>query len=505
MANLTALRNKIKNITDYSPELQTYNDQLDELVNDAYFTIWTTKRWTFATKEYLFKFNPDILPTRDVIAPATSVNASVTKGSRQVTFSANIDRLTPDWQGQIIQIQNYEYVISKVVTSGQVLLDKVFHGTTDVDDVTWAIKWRYYDLPHDSIELLSLGHRDVPFGNGGIGLFPPYGKLIGLPARRDEELNLRMDYKAAYAEAYVWSPSYFVPEGQTLDAVALPLEGADGFLPGSYLEVCWAFVKDNKMGALSEPKIVKFEDEQAPLSFSLRIDFKTWDNQPIVADTFQTFDKEPSQFEGYRKIIFWNQNFNRATGERLGLPIWKVFNNPGGSATRNQSLFLTSMVIPDTSVSALVNNFNQIDPGNAQYIEYDGQYNRIRPYPRVDAFDQAVTRQDATEALSKVPQDFLREGVARYYYKPPALGFQTDAPQMPNEFHQLIVYKVLQTLYEKIGQMTNADFYRRRIDDEVKQFQKRYCDHIDSDFQRGQFQMARRRFNYDYTSLRSKS
>jgi hypothetical protein len=271
------------------------------------------------------------------------------------------------------------------------------------------------------------------------------------------------------------------------------------------LEVCWAFVKDNKMGALSAPKIVKFEAEQAPPSFSLRIDFKTWDDQPIEADTFQTFDKEPSQFEGYRKIIFWNQNFNRATGERLGLPIWKVFNNPGGSATRNQSLFLTSMNIPDTSASALVNNFNQIDPGNAQYIEYDGQYNRIRPYPRVDAWDQAITRQDETETLSKVPQDFLREGVARYYYKPPALGFQTDAPQMPNEFHQLIVYKVLQTLYEKVGQMTNADFYRRRIDDEVKQFQKRYCDHIDSDFQRGQFQMSQRRFNYDYASLRSKS
>ena len=503
MANLKALRNKIKNITDYSPELQTYNDQLDELINDAYYNVWTTKRWTFATKEYLFKFHPDILPTRDVVAPATSVNASVTKGSRQVTFSTNIDRLTPDWQGQVIQIQNYEYTISKVVTSGQVLLDQVFHGTTNVDDVSWAIKWRYYDLPHDSIELLSLGHRDIPFGNAGVGFFPPYGKMIALAARREEELNLRMDYKAAYAEAYVWSPSYFVPEAQKTEVTAIPLETGEGFLPGSYLEVCWAFVKDNKIGALSEPAIVKFEAQQIPLSFSLQIGFKTWDDQNIEADLFQTFDKQPSQWEGYRKIIFWNQNFNRATGERLGLPVWKVFNNPGGSATRNQSLFLTSIIVPDTSSSALVNNFNQIDGGNAQYVEYDGQYNRIRPYPRVDAWDEAVTRQDATENFSKVPQDFLREGVARYYYKPHALGFQTDSPQMPNEFHQLIVYKVLQTVYEKVGQITNSDFYRKRIEDEIKGLQKRYCDHIDSNFQRGQFQMSQRGFYYDYASLRS--
>ena len=505
MANLKALRNKIKNITDYSPELQTYNDQLDELINDAYYNIWTTKRWTFATKEYLFKFNPDILPTRDVIAPATSVNASVTKGSRQVTFSAPIDRLTPHWEGQPISIQNYEYVISKVVSSTQILLDQVFHGTTNIDDVSWNIKFRYYDLPHDSIELLSLGHRDIPFGNAGVGFFPPYGKMIALAARREEELNLRMDYKASYAEAYVWSPSYFVPEAQKIKMTVSPLEGAEGFPASSYLEVCWAFVKDDKIGALSEPDIVQFTSEQPGPSFSLQIGFKTWDDQDIVADSFQTFDKQPSQWEGYRKIIFWNQNFNRATGERLGLPIWKVFNNPGGSATRNQTLFLNSVIVPDTDASVVITNFNQIDGGNGQYVEYDGQYNRIRPYPRVDAWDEEVTQQAASGTFSKVPQDFLREGVARYYYKPPALGFQTDSPQMPNEFHQLIVYKVLQTVYEKVGQMTNSDFYRKRIEDEIKGLQKRYCDHIDSNFQRGQFQMSQRGFYYDYASLRNNS
>ena len=61
MANLKALREKIKNITDYSPDLQQYNDQLDELINDSYYNIWTLKRWSFATKEYLFKFIPDMV------------------------------------------------------------------------------------------------------------------------------------------------------------------------------------------------------------------------------------------------------------------------------------------------------------------------------------------------------------------------------------------------------------------------------------------------------------
>jgi hypothetical protein len=40
--NLTEIRNKVKSITDYSPELTTYNEQLDLLINDAYNAIWTS-------------------------------------------------------------------------------------------------------------------------------------------------------------------------------------------------------------------------------------------------------------------------------------------------------------------------------------------------------------------------------------------------------------------------------------------------------------------------------
>jgi len=502
MANLKALREKIKNITDYSPDLQQYNDQLDELINDSYYNIWTLKRWSFATKEYLFKFIPDMLPTRDVITPGASISASVTKGSRQVIFTAPMDRLTKEnFEGQPIEIQNYEYIISKVVNNGEILLDKVFHGQTTNSDTTWIIKRRWYDLPHDSIELLSLAHRDVPNSNAGTGRFPPYGKLTGLMPRREEELNLRMDYKASYAEAYVWSPSKFVPEAYQTKLNPIPSENQDGFLTGTYLEVCWAFLQDGKVGALSEPQTVEFTGQGFN---ALTITFRTWDNQDVQADAFQSKDISPSQFEGLDKIVFWNSNFNRATGERLGLPVWRTFNNPGGGNIRNSSNYLESVVAADTAASITIANFNQIDPGNPIYIEQDGQYNRIRPYPRVDSFDEEVTRQDADENYSKVPQDFLREGVARYYYKPSHLGFATDSPEMPFEFHQLIVYDVLATLYDKTGSMANAENYRRRIDREVKRLEKRYCDHIDSNIQRGQFVLGdKRSFYYDYASLRN--
>jgi len=184
--------------------------------------------------------------------------------------------------------------------------------------------------------------------------------------------------------------------------------------------------------------------------------------------------------------------------------VWRVFNNPTGSATRNTTTYLNPVIAADTASSVTITNFNQIDPGNDRYIEIDGQYNRIRPYPRVDAWDEAVSQKPADLVTSKVPQDFLREGVARYYYKPPTLAFATDSPQMPSEFHQLITYKVLETLYSKSGQDAKSEMYRRRYESEMKQLKKRYADHIDSNIQRGQFQLANNRwFVYDYASLKT--
>ena len=506
MANLRALREKVKNITDYSPDLQQYNDQVDELINDAYLYLWTNKRWTWAFKEYYFKFLPDITAGRN--NSGTPTGAELVKGSRRVTFLSDILRLTSDWEGQPIEIQNYEYTISKVITQTEILLTEQFHGTSTTagnPDLGWKIKYRYYNLPQDCIELLNLSHRDVPNSNGGTGRFPPYGKTIGLMPRRDEQLNLRMDYAATYAEAYVWSENKFIPPAQTLSITEADTNLGTGFPYGSYLEVCWAFEKDGKIGALSEPQTVLFakQDPQGTgNTATFAINFLSWDAQSIQADAFQSNDTIPSQWEGYRKFVFWNANFNRTSGERLGLPVWRHFNT--GGTVRNSAGYLDNVKADDIDASATINNFNMIDNGNKIYIEYDGQHQSIRPYPRVDGFDEEVTPLAADQTNPGLAKDLLREGVARYYYKPTLMGFDSDSPEMPHEFHQLIVYKVLETLYDKTGNITNAQAYRARYEREVKQLQKRYVDHIDSMVQRGQFQLGQYgRFQYDYASLKS--
>ena len=504
MANLTAIKEKIKNISDYSPQLAAYNDQLDDLINDAYYTIWTMRRWVFGFKEYFFRFHPDMLPSRENPGGADCF-ASVVKGSRQVTFAPFMDRLLPDiWEGQPIEIQNYEYTISKVINTGTILLEQQFLGDTKIDDLSWRIKHRWYSLPEDCIELLSLGHRDIPNSTSGTGRFPPYGKIIGLMPRKDEELGLRMDYAASYAEAYIWSEAYNIPGAEKIGLEATSIAGTSGFVPGTSLEVCWAFVKDGLVGPLSKPETISFAVAQEVTAYSLGIKFVSWDDQAIFADSFQSFDKEPTQWEGYRKVVFWNANFNRATGERLGLPVWKTFNK--GGATRNSTTYLDTVVVDDLLSTVTITHLNQIDAGNKRYIEYDGQHLQIRPYPRVDAWDSRILEADATETTSRVNLQYLREGVARYYYKPKALGLQTDSPELPNEFHQLISYKVLETLYDKLGNISQSQLYRSRFEKEIKGLEKRYVSHIDSMVVRGQFTLGGfdNYVRYDYASLRTK-
>ena len=79
----------------------------------------------------------------------------------------------------------------------------------------------------------------------------------------------------------------------------------------------------------------------------------------------------------------------------------------------------------------------------------------------------------------------------------------TDTPQMPYEFHQLVVYAVLEDVYNKSGNLELADRYRRKIDKAIQGLERRYLDSVDTSFTRGSFTVGTDGFPiYDPTSLK---
>ena len=495
MANLKALREKVKNITDYSPELQQFNDQLDELINDAYYCIWTMKRWNFATKLDTLRFHIDITATTDLEnTGATAVNMNIQRGERKATLSAPIDRLhNPDiWEGQPIEIDTMEYTISKVLSQTEILLDKAYEGTSYNDYTGWKIKKRWYTLPEDCLELLYLGHRDYPYVSV-TGSQNPYGKSTAILPRREEDLDLRVDRDMSYAEAYITSPSLTVKPAEKIELSVTETTG--NFPNGKSYELCWAFLKDGKIGALSEPAVVTFNSNNKGIG----VKFVSWDDEVIQADTYNNKDQVATQWEGYRKVVLWNKNFDKATAERKGLPCW-LFVTVGGS-NRNELNYLDILIAEDTVSSIEILNTNQLDNGSRRYIEIDGLHQQIRPYPRVNGFDFEVI-QIKSGGTTTTFHDYVREGVIRYLEKPQDLLLSTDVPKMPYEFHQLIVYKALEDIYLKLGQQGLATTYERKYMKEITVLAKRYVDKIDQRVQRGQFHMAYGRPTYDGSTLR---
>ena len=502
--NLTEIRNKVKSITDYSPELTTYNEQLDILINDAYNAIWTEKRWRWAQKVLFVDIWPDVVPLQP---DGATRNANVTNNRRTVTFSGTVQALAAypyQWEGQIIEIQGRDYFIDQVLSGTEIRLREPFRGTTAAENSTWKMKHRFYDLPPDAIEILGLVHKDTP----AVGKIPPYGAVRGISARREEDLNLREDFASFYSEAYIPYGTSNVPAAETL---SFSTEGVVGTIPvGTSLEFCWAFETDGgrKVGALSESIIAKIT---ALVPGGITLNFLTWDAVSVAAPAYDNLlDQGMNQFEGLRKRVYFNQNFNRSTGVRLaGLPVWREV-TIGSTAVFPATAGLSSETDPvqvlDTVGTYTVVSLTQVNPGNKRYIDYDGLHLRFRPYPRPIGSDFVylfVQGQASPTAINNGPERQFRQWELRYYRKPFRLGLQTDTPEFPIEFHQLVVYKVLHDIFSKHDNLSQVQNYRKKYDDEIKRLEKRYVDSVDTNLIRQQFGIRGRIFTpFDPSSLR---
>lgn len=494
--NLTALRQKIKNITDYSPELQPYNEQLDDLINDAYYSIYTKKRWNFTTKIDTFKFYPDMYSGRETegMGYSTPVQCQVLSGSRLVEMSVAVDRLYQQdvWEGAIIELANMEYTISKITNGRYIILTEDYMGEDLIAYEGWRIKKRYYDLPQDCLELLYVGHRDYPYTTVA-GMSNPYGKSSAILPSTEERFNMRVDYSQPYAEAYINSPTIQIKPAERTVVENAEVEG--GTLPNNtYYEFCWAFVKDGKVGPLSEPSTVHLHGN----SGALEISFYSWNDELIFADSFDFADQRPTQWEGYRKVLFFNKNLDPKTGEHRGLHCWVAVTQGGTRSLNNK--YLEPVVVSDEDSSYIITSPTQLDSGSPRYIERDGLHQQIRFYPRVDGYDITVPRVNVGPTITQY-FDIYREGVRRYMKKPQDLVLGTDVPDMPVEFHQLIVYKALEDIYLKLGQADMARTYEKKYEAEVKGLEKRYVDKIDYQVQRGQFNYGSSPARFDVSQL----
>ena len=500
--NLKELRNKVKNITDYNPEIQTYLDDLDELINDAYCNVYLNKRWSFANKMSWLDIYPDMEKNTN-----NNHNCNVTDGRRTVTFGGAITMDDPrDWEGQILELDGRDYTIMKISSGRNIFrLAEPYRGPSDANYDKWKLKYRWQRLPADCLEVLGLAHRDAPIPASR----PVHGKQVGLIRRRDEELNLRIDRTSTFSESYILCPPQEVKAAwQFGDMTAIQQAGTNSSaIPyGNYWEFTWAFLHEGRIGALSDPKRVYTGPSEANTYCKLRLYPTTWDDRPAVAKTYNAgIDIYPTPLEGYKKVLFYNSNYDHTTGERKGLPCWRqvmgVGAVTGGGPPEDRDDWLP-LEIEDTDTYFEVDSLRQLAEGAPRYIEWEGQHYKFRPYPRPQGFDKEYLNAAASGGTALRYARKFRQFQLRYLQKPERLTLQTDTPQMPYEFHQLIVYSVLFEAFTKSNNTSMAAMYDKKISDSMKTLEKRYVDRADVFWRRGQFETQFSGFTYDYASLR---
>ncbi len=505
--NLQELREKTTKLMDYNPEASVYRNSMFELINDAYMEIWTKRPWLFTHKTAELSLYPDITNQ------STGIGIQAEEWTRYIEFGDSMDELNANgnggwcdhWSGQPMEIEGREYEVLAIDTTQSLWLKEPFRGTDlDPDDESnsWSLKHRYYFLPADCLSLLSFYHADKPATGGSFQHAP------SLPILQGEINRFPYDTTGAHAQVIIREPDMKIPEAYKTNLVWTSSEDfdSDNIANGTWVEVCWAFEWAGRYGALSEPQLDDAPSLQGVTHNTLEIQFQTHDGKAVVAPTRTTQEKVyPLHWEHLNKVVFFNANLDPATGDRLGPPCWVQMLNfaPDGDPSEYTPIRGDYL---DSSVNVLYAGC--FDPAGAstsgpksyglpglqnlsvgsRYLENTIQV--IRPWPRVTStdIDYPLDRDEEAPPYRSSPWEPFKRAIIRYIKKPLPLSFKTDTPDMPSEFHLLIVYQAMQNICTRIGDMNMALFYEKRVNTELKSLERRYLN------PEGQYQLMTHNF-----------
>ena len=315
---LTDLIGLVKTVTDYDPSVETYNDEIRRLLNNALLELFAEKAWVFAQKEVTVTAHADVTGT-----------VSVTNGATAVTAMA----FGEDWMdGQIIAIDEVEYDIAWVDTVGSILYLRTAYAGITAGGVSAKVKERYIDLPQDTVSLLNISTRDRTGGTQPKDI----GRFVPLTRYEDDWWGIPLDETG--------TSTHWVPHDDA--NVPSPVEAATSALlagpPNLTSGTTYSFVRTLKFaGRRSSPSPVV---TATPTGGTLRVDV----NLPatgIASGYFQELWMKFAPYDAYRLT---------------------------GQVTIPSSVTTTITIQPPASDWQF----------NERLKRVDGNYQRVRLYPR---------------------------------------------------------------------------------------------------------------------------
>ncbi len=183
---LSEIREYIGNILDYQPSITSYQNQLNDIINENYFKLFSEKPFTFAQKQVLVDATKDLsLTTVTVIQNSAKIE---TGGTGQFPTDGSMD-------GQVIDILDVEYTVAWVASATVAYLTSAYVAAGGTPDAT--VKFRYLDMPQDCVEIMQVLKRSMQMTPA------EPGRMVPVTRYEDEYWNLPLNE--------VNIPNYWVP------------------------------------------------------------------------------------------------------------------------------------------------------------------------------------------------------------------------------------------------------------------------------------------------------
>ena len=432
--NLGEIRTFVNNILDYSPSVQAYTDEVNNIINEIYLSHFTDRLWEYSQKEVKLSVYKDATATLTAQADGSLQTAGGTLLESWVSWGHIAEITAASNPVGNVEV-NQEYHISYREDIGgltRVFLEEMSkqgyssqYGAKDRslttsagDTFTIKFKQRQITLPEDCVELIGLGLRER-----GSGLRSPFSVL---PRWTDENLALDLDLVAIPTDVIITQPFSMMPpvNDPQLAVRAAAVNTTD--LAGDY-EVAYTLIHRSRTG----DTIVELES--APKFSSQAFTFGVGDT--IKATNLEKTDDNPrTNYQEYLKRVYLkmpnSSHFFRCSDDAAAE--FDTEDENGGNG-----LFA----------------FEFAHKTEARLPEHGGTYQRCRLYPRQD-------------------KDY--EATFRYQYRPIILRDDTDTPQMPADTHRYLAYRACQELFMKHGNTLQSQAYQQKADKELLKIENRY-------------------------------
>lgn len=471
--NLKQIKDMIFSITDYNPDVETYQLEVDRIVNEVYEDFFCSRPWTFSQKEIDMYTLPDA-----TVETATITSTSPQDPQSKLVTNATAISADQRYEGSILQVTNAtdetdqgEYFIDSCQGSGGLRVSKKAiyvdpAWTTTTDPVTVVAKQRYITLPTDCVVPLGVSVRDPTITTGP----GPYGPIFELNRRDDAEMGLWLD---STGTPNSWIPYDNVPGGE-LDVSDFPP------LPGDLAVTATACPAGEAwpIGDYEFYLAYRFRGNIGPLGEAFKLSIPAGGS---FKPRFATRDTTLSNMWGLHKHVFFKIVSITATG--YGDELIRDMNaysmtatttsTPGGGFTVG-----TKFYIPDTNTSC--------DTPALWLGGVAGSEQRLRSVPRVPDFGEGTYWRIR---LHPRPNFYMPIRI-RYIRKPHSLVANEDTPECPPDTHRYIVYRSCEELFTKHNALPQATLYKTKADAEEKRMAAQWLTQRAANYVKGPFRSS---------------